>query len=247
MNFLELKDIAEVDIELINPTTPEKILTIGRVAGMAPGKTLIDYGCGYAEPLLLWAESFGISGVGIDIRQQAVGRARQKIAGRGLSERLQIVHGPGADYECQPGSFDFAACVGASFVWDGYRQALQAMRQVIRPQGRVIIGEPYWLVENVSPDLAQAWTEMIHSEAWLLHTAREEGFDVQYVIHSSHEDWDRYEAGNWDGLLRWIEANPNHPERQQVIDHLHESQEEYFTVGRLYFGWALYLLNPVKY
>jgi SAM-dependent methyltransferase len=246
MNFLELKDIAEVDIELINPTTPEKILTIGRVAGMAPGKTLIDYGCGYAEPLVLWAESFGISGVGIDIRQQSVERARRKIAGRGLSERLQIVHGPGANYECQPGSFDFAACVGASFVWDGYRQALQAMRKVIRPQGKILIGEPYWLLENVPPDLAQAQTE-IHSEAWLLRTTRQEGFDIQYVIHSSHEDWDRYEAGNWDGLLRWIEANPDHPERQQVINHLHESQEEYFTYGRLYFGWALYLLSPVKY
>ncbi len=246
MKFLDLKDIAERDIELINPTTAEKILAIGRVAGLAPGKTLIDFGCGYAEPLVLWAENFGISGVGIDIREKAVQRARLKIASRGLSDRLQIVHGPGVDYECQPGSFDFAACIGASFVWGGYRQALQAMREVIHPQGKILIGEPYWLLETAPPDLAQAQVE-IHSEAWLLRTTRQEGFDIQYVIHSSHEDWDRYEAGNWDGLLRWIEANPDHPERQQVIDHLHESQEEYFTYGRAYFGWALYLLNPVKY
>src|SRR5512139_2662619 len=102
MKFLDLKDIAERDIELINPTTAEKILAIGRVAGLAPGKTLIDFGCGYAEPLLLWAENFGISGVGIDIREKAVQRARLKIASRGLSDRLQIVHGPGVDYECQP-------------------------------------------------------------------------------------------------------------------------------------------------
>lgn len=246
MNFLDLKDIAERDIELVNPTSAKKILAIGRIAGMAPGVRLIDFGCGYAEPLVLWAETYGISGVGIDIREKAVQRARAKIVGRGLSERLEIVHGRGADYPIDPGTFDIAACVGASFIWGGYRPALQAMRRAIRPEGKIIIGEPYWLKENVPPDLAQLQTEF-HSEAWLLRTTREEGFDVQYVVRASHDDWDRYEAGNWDGLLRWIEENPTHPERQEVIEHLHESQDEYFTYGREYFGWALYLLNPVKY
>jgi SAM-dependent methyltransferase len=246
MKFLDLKDIAERDIELVNPISPEKILTIGKFAGMGPGKTLIDFGCGYAEPLLLWAENFGISGVGIDIREAAVRRARLKITDHGLAGRLQIAHGSGAEYPFEPGSFDFAACVGASFVWGGYRPALQALRRAIRPDGKVLIGEPYWLKETVPPDFAQTQSE-IHSEPWLLRVSREEGFDIQYVVRASHEDWDRYEAGNWDGLLRWIEENPAHSERQQVIDHLRESQDEYFTYGREYFGWALYLLNPIKY
>jgi SAM-dependent methyltransferase len=246
MNFLELKDIAERNIELVNPISAEKILTIGRVAGMAPGERLIDFGCGYAEPLVLWAENFGISGLGIDIRHKAVQRAQAKVASRGLSERLEIIHGNGADYVFEPGMFDYAACVGASFIWGGFRQAVQAMRRAIRPAGKIVIGEPYWLKTTVPPDLAQAQTEF-HSETWLLRTAWQEGFDVQYVVRASHDDWDRYEASNWDGLLRWIEENPGHPERQQVIDHLHESQDEYFAYGREYFGWALYLLNPVKY
>jgi SAM-dependent methyltransferase len=246
MRYIDLKDIAERDIELVNPISPEKVLTIGRFAGMAPGKTLVDFGCGYAEPLVLWSETFGIAGLGIDIREAAVRRARAKIAAHGLEDRLQIVHGSGADYPFEPGSFDYAACVGASFIWGGYRQALQALRRAIRPNGKVIIGEPYWLKEAVPPDFAQTQSE-IHSEASLLHATREQGFDIQYVVRASHEDWDRYEAGNWDGLLHWIEENPAHPERQQVIDHLHESQDEYFTYGREYFGWALYLLNPIQY
>ncbi|OGO34942.1 MAG: hypothetical protein A2W35_08300 [Chloroflexi bacterium RBG_16_57_11] len=246
MKFLDLKDIAERDIELVNPTSAEKILAIGRLAGMAPGKTLIDFGCGYAEPLVLWAESYGISGLGIDIREKAVQRARAKITRLGLAERLEIVHGSGADYSFEPGSFDYAACVGASFIWGGFRSALDAMQRAIRPDGKMIVGEVYWLKETVPHELAQAQSEF-HSEAWLLRAAREAGFDVQYVVRASHDDWDRYEAGNWDGLLRWIEENPAHPERQQVIDHLHESQDEYFTYGREYFGWGLYLLNPVRY
>jgi len=79
---------------------------------MRAGKTLIDFGCGFAEPLVLWAENFGILGVGIDIRQKAIERARVKIAQSGLKERLQVVQGKGAEYRFEPGSFDFATCVG---------------------------------------------------------------------------------------------------------------------------------------
>jgi hypothetical protein len=65
-------------------------------------------------------------------------------------------------------------------------------------------------------------------------------------VRASHDDWDTYEAGNWYGLSRLIEENPAHPERQDVIDHLHESQSEYFRYGREYFGWAIYLLTPKR-
>lgn len=242
MDFFDLKDIAERYLEIVNAISPEKILAIGRMAGMASGKTLIDFGCGFAEPLVLWAEKFGISGVGIDIRQKAIERARAKIAQRGLADRLEVVHGKGAEYRFEPGSFDFAACVGATFIWGGYKPTLQALRQAIRPGGKLLVGEAYWLKDSVPPELAQSQSDF-HSESWLLRTTWDAGLEVEYVVRASHDDWDTYEAGNWYGLSRWIEENQDHPERQEVIDYLHESQVEYFRYGREYFGWALYLLT----
>jgi len=109
-----------------------------------------------------------------------------------------------------------------------------------------LVGEVYWLKDNVPPDLAQSQT-CIHNESWLLQTTWEAGLDVEYVVRASHDDWDKYEAGNWYGFTRWIEENPQHPERQQVIDRLHEGQMEYFRYGREYFGWAIYLLTPRSY
>ena len=243
MNFLDLKDIAERNLEIVNPISPEKIVTIGRMAGMRAGQRLIDFGCGFAEPLVLWAENFGISGVGVDIRQKAIERARNKIVQRGLAERLQVAQGAGAEYRFEPGSFDYAACVGATFIWDGYKPALQALKQAIRPNGKLIVGEAYWLKDSVPPELAQSQTG-IYSESWLLKTTWDEGLEVEYAVRASHDDWDAYEAGNWYGLSRWIEENPAHPERQEVIEALHESQAEYFRYGREYFGWAIYLLAP---
>lgn len=97
MKFLELKNISEALMELVNPTSPEKILKAGQVAGLKPSSKVIDFGCGFAEPLILWAERFGISGVGIDIRPYACERAKNKIADRGLSARLEVVCGDAAN------------------------------------------------------------------------------------------------------------------------------------------------------
>jgi ubiquinone/menaquinone biosynthesis C-methylase UbiE len=207
---------------------------------------VIDFGTGFAEPLILWAERFGISGVGIDVRSYACERAKKKIAVRGLSDRIEIVCGDAGKYVYPPHSFDLAACIGATFIWGSFKEAVHAMKDTVLPQGKLVIGEAYWLTDDVPVEFRAQQTE-VQTEVELLQGAREEGFDFEYVLHSNHDDWDRYEADNWHGLIRWIEDNPQHPERQQVIDHLHESQDEYVRYGRMYFGWSLYVLNPIRY
>ena len=87
----------------------------------------------------------------------------------------------------------------------------------------------------------------MHTEFQLMNQARQEGYDILYMLRASQDDWARYEASNWYSLLQWIENNPNHPERRQVIEYLHASQDEYFRYGREYFGWAIFVLNPMNY
>jgi ubiquinone/menaquinone biosynthesis C-methylase UbiE len=245
MNFLDLKNISEQSMELLNPTSPEKLIKAGLVAGLKSGDRVVDFGCGFAEPLVIWAERFGISGVGIDIRPYACERAESKIASKGLSDRLKIVCADAAGYEYPKHSFDLAACIGATFIWSNFAEAVRAMRLAVKPGAKQIVGEAHWLVDQVPEDFRSAQTE-ITTEVELFRMARQEGYEFEYVLHSSHDEWDRYEADNWVGLLHWIEANPLHPERNEVMGHLHESQEEYMRYGRMYFGWALYVLTPKK-
>src|SRR4030042_1066442 len=244
MHFFDLKDISEQFMELLNPTTPEKIIKAGQMAGMKLGHNVIDFGCGFAEPLILWAKKYGISGVGIDIRPKTCDRAELKVARNELSHRIEIVCIDAAKYAFTPHSFDLASCIGATFIWGTFGDAVRAMKEAIKPRGKLVIGEVYWLTDNVPAEFRTQQKD-IKTETELLQAARQEGFDFEYVLHSSTDDWDRYEADNWYGLLRWIEEHPKHPERQQVIDHLHESQDEYVRYGRMYFGWALYVLNPI--
>jgi ubiquinone/menaquinone biosynthesis C-methylase UbiE len=241
MNFFDLKNISERYMELVNPTTPEKIVRVGKLLGLKPGARVIDFGCGFGEGLALWAEQYGIGGVGIDIREHACERARQKMIERGFADRIEIVCMDAAQYRFAEHTFDAAACIGATFIWSDYRSALRALSRAIRPGGKLAVGEAYWRTSRVPPEFAQR--EKFETEAALIRNVRTEGFELEYIVRASENDWDRYESDNWYGLIRWLEANPNHPERAEVINHLHASQDEYFRYGREYLGWAIQVLS----
>ena len=243
MEFFDLVNISERFIDLASPTTPDKIAVLGHYLRLQESSRVIDFACGSAEALVLWAERFGITGVGVEVREQACQWARDKIAQRGVRDRIEVLCGPAAEVPFEAQAFDAATCIGASFVFGGFRPAIRAMGRALRPGGRLGIGEPYWKHAHVPPSYA-AQESSVHSELELAQIAREEGYAFEYVIRASQDDWDRYEAGNWHGLVRWLEENPAHPERGTVIEHLRKVQDEYLGYGREYVGWAIYVLAP---
>lgn len=243
MEWFECYDIAERYHKIINPSSPEKIIRAGEVAEMHSGSRVIEFGCGFAEPLALWGERFGISGLGIEFRAYACRRADQRLRQAGLQDRIQIVQANGAEYPFEQGAYDVAACIGASFIWKGYRETIRAMRPALSPGGRMIIGEPYWLTDQVPPEYVAR--EKIHTEAELLRIARDEGFTFEYVLHSNGDEWDAYEASNWRGFCAWLRENPSHPDRDEVIRTMNQWQEDYLHFGRKYLGWAIFVLTSV--
>ncbi|MDX1933177.1 MAG: class I SAM-dependent methyltransferase [Capsulimonadales bacterium] len=239
MDFFDRVNIAEREMTLINPASPEKVVEVGRYLGLRPGDRVLDYGCGFAEPLTLWAEAFGISGVGVDIRPYACERARARLAERGQSERIEIVCGPGADYPASDGSFDNAVCLGASFVFGGFRPTMQALRRVSRPGRRIAIGEPYWRHDRVPVELTVRYR--FHTEVEILRIAEEEGYYLERIVRSTEEDWDRYQSDHWAGLMVWLTENPDHPDWQEVRKALRSEQEGYLQFEREHLGWAMYV------
>lgn len=245
MEFLDIMNISHRYMEILNPSTPEKVIKLGKLLRLEEGKRVIDFGCGCAEPLLLWAEQFGITGIGIDLSEEFCDRARKKLARRGLSDRIEIVCCNGADYVFEEGAFDVATCIGASFIFGGYQQTIQAMKRAVHQNGRLGIGEPYWLSNRIDPEYVQQQAG-IHTEAELVRIARDEGFELEYIIRASRDDWDRYLSDHWFGLIRWLEENPNHPDYEQVFNFLRSDQDQYLQYQRQYMGWAMYCLAPGK-
>jgi cyclopropane fatty-acyl-phospholipid synthase-like methyltransferase len=115
MEFIDLMNISHHYMEILNPSTPEKIIKLGTLLRLKEGNRVIDFGCGSAESLTLWAEEFGITGIGIDISEDFCERARKKLDMRGLTNQIQIVCSPAADYVFEKKAFDAATCIGSTF------------------------------------------------------------------------------------------------------------------------------------
>ena len=155
MEFFDLMSISHRYMEILNPSTSEKIIKLGKLLELKKGNRVIDFGCGCAEPLTLWAEEFGITGIGIDISADFCDRARKKLAMRGLSDRIEIICSNGADYVFEEGAFDAATCIGATFIFGGYQKTVQVLKRAVHQNGRLGIGETHWLSNQVHPVYAQ--------------------------------------------------------------------------------------------
>ncbi len=243
MDFFEYFNISERYIDIINPLSREKVTQVGEKLHLSDGGRVIDFGCGYAEPLTMWAQAFGIGGIGIDIREPACQKARQKIAKLGLEDRLEIVCAKGAEYPFASRVYDAATCLGATFIWNGFAPAIHALKRAIHADGRIAVGEPYWRADD-APAKCRELEASILSEPEIIAIIRREGFELEYVIRSSQDDWDTYEASNWKGLLAWLEENPDHHDRADVLSYLQKTQDDYARCFRHHLGWAVYILRP---
>ncbi len=242
MHWLEFYNIAERHQDLINPTSDEKIIKLGTKMNLNESTRIIDFGSGCGWPMILWAKNFGSSAIGIEFRERSFNRANQLIKEHNVADKLEFVLEDASTYAFEPNSFDVASCMGASFIWNGFRPGLQAMKKAIKPGGQILFGEPYWLTDHTPEEYIKK--EGFHSELELLQIIHEEGLDMAYMVRSSQDEWDRYETANWEGMISWMKENPDHPERQEVLDKMYEWQDDYFRYGRKYLGWAVYVLIP---
>ena len=111
--------------ETTRPVT-ERLL---QLAGMGPGKRLLDIASGTGQPGLSAAEMAGPDGFVLltDMSEEMLAVARQKAAARGLTNvELRTVDGESLDVE--PGSFDAVTCRwGIMFMPEPVRCLRQAL------------------------------------------------------------------------------------------------------------------------
>ena len=106
------------------------------------GHTL-DIACGKGEFLLRTAKRWGCSAIGVDLNSSFVSSARRNVKEAALETPAEIIEGDGAEYSGELESFDLATCLGASWIWGGLRGTLRALSSWARPDGLVLVGEPF--------------------------------------------------------------------------------------------------------
>lgn len=183
-------------------------------------KTVVDYGCGWAELLLRAVEHApGATGVGVDGDDYAIARGTANARARGIADRVRLELGDVTTWDGPVA--DVAISIGASHAWGDARAVLEAMRTRIRPGGRLLLGDGYW--EREPSDTLR---EMFQGDALgtfeeLVDLALESGYRVLRLTTASQDEWDSFES-RWCGARElWLLDNPDHPEAaavQKVVD-----------------------------
>jgi SAM-dependent methyltransferase len=182
------------------------------------GGHVLDVGCGWAELLLRTLErSPATRGTGVDVDGEALEQARERATARGLSERVTLVEGDGA--EVAQGPVDGVLSVGARHVWGpDDATALRRLRAVVRRGGRVVYGDGIWS----SPPTAAAMEHLGGSPdefgtlADVVDAALDAGFRVLAVGEASQQEWDAFESGYSAGYERWLLDNPEDPDADDI-------------------------------
>ncbi|HJK77243.1 MAG TPA: class I SAM-dependent methyltransferase [Methanocorpusculum sp.] len=238
MEFAEIETITQGELEIMNPISEEKLLRAGKMAGLCPGKRVLDIGCGNGTALSLWHKTFGITGTGIEIRPSSAARARNTLAGTPIEIRCVD-----ASVLAPKEPYDVVTALGTSFIFGGAEKALAHLAEYADENGSVVlIGDRFWRTDRVPPEFTREWTE-VPTAYELAVTARELGFTLTGMITASTDEWDAYESAIWNSALAYIDLHENEPAADELAAYLEQIQDEYLAYGREYIGWGLFVFR----
>ena len=155
----------------------------------------------------------------------------------------------GADFRPDESqNLDLAACIGASWVFGGHADTLEALISMVKPTGWVIVGEPYWRQEP-SEDYLEASgvaKEDLGSHFFNAEAGERRGLDLVHAIVSSKDDWDWYEGLQWYGTAEYARTHPDDPDLAAVVERVEKAKATYLRWGRDTLGWAIYMFRRRK-
>jgi hypothetical protein len=234
--------VVESEHEIQNPTSAEKIRELGERLGLGPDSHVLDMASGRGGPALVLAREFGCRLTCVERAPEFLVATRERVAAAGLEDRIELVEADGATFE--PGRYDAALCLGATFVYGGLVRTLERLRA---SAPLVAVGEPYWRswplppvpeLDNSSPRTAEdEWLPLPET----IERAESAGVDVVSLIASSEDDWDRYESLHWQTLDRWLAANPEHPQAEEFRARGAADRDRYLRWERSVMGWAIFV------
>jgi SAM-dependent methyltransferase len=230
--------VAEHDHELQNPTSPEKIRLLGERLRLGPESRVLDMACGKAGPAVLLASRFGCHVVGVERAPEFAADARRRVLAAGLDGQVEIVEGDAEAYPLEPGAFDAALCLGASFVWHGLDGTLAALAPAVRSGGHVVVGEPFWHVWPLPEGVDDLGYTPLRETAERFEAA---GLALVTLLASSTDDWDTYESLHWRALEEWLAANPDDPSAPTIRERHEHARDEYLGYQRALLGWAIFV------
>jgi ubiquinone/menaquinone biosynthesis C-methylase UbiE len=246
MDSWKFWDIVHQHHTLMNPLDEEKLDELFDLLGLSPGATVTDIGCGKGEMLIRLAKKYRIKGIGVDKSPYCIRDAEKRKSELVPESDLKFLEMDGLGYKPENmESEDLTMCIGASWIYNGYKNTLKALSQMTRSKGRIMVGEPFW---KKSPPQTYLRKAKIRKQLFSTHEGNFRigeaiGLAPLYALVSSEGDWDRYEGLHWFAAREYVVSHPDDPDLKEIQARDTEARETYLHYERDIMGWAIYLFQ----
>ena len=246
MDTLKFYDITHREHVVCNPTSERKLARLVELLRLPADAQVVDIASGKGEFLIRLAEAYGVRGVGIDISPFFIADAEKELTARSPGGDIGFIQMNGSDFKPdEPHSLSLASCIGASWVFGGHAGTLDALISMVKPDGWVIVGEPYWLQEPSEDYLEASGGAREHFGSHLSNAeaGEQRGLELVHAIVSSKDDWDTYEGLQWYSTAEYARTHPGDPDLPEVVERVAKERAMYLRWGRDTVGWAIYLFR----
>ncbi len=240
-----LTALAHRDHVFLSPLSGAKVDQVLSMLELRQGARVIDVGCGKGEMLVRLAERRGASGVGLEPNADLLAEARTRAASRVPESDLAFHAVPAGDFDTLPDSFDAALCVGSTEAYGSYRDALRALAAMVRPHGRMLVGERFWRRRPHPDYLAATGTgaDELLDHPRNVRAGEEAGLVPICTAVATEEEWDHYERLRARALEDYARQHPEDPEAETIWQQARRHAEAYEHWGRDTLGFGLYVFQ----
>jgi SAM-dependent methyltransferase len=201
---------------------------------LKPNARVIDVGCGKGEMLIRLAKKYDIKGLGIDKSPYCIRVAEKRKGQRIPHADLKFLEMDGVDYKPHGGeSSDLAMCIGATWIYGGYRKTVRAPGGMTKSSGFVLVGEPFW---RKNPPHEYLQSQGLSADSFDTHhgnvrTGESEGLRAVSTLVSSEEDWDRSEGLHWSAAAEYALAHPEDIDLEELLARDSKGRESLISNG----------------
>jgi cyclopropane-fatty-acyl-phospholipid synthase len=211
------------DDQSLHDAQTAKLDMICRKLDLQPGRRLLDVGCGWGSLILHAAEHYGVSAVGVTLSAEQRAFVAERIAKRGLSDRVEVRRQDYRELVGERAQFDAVGSIemGEHVGEEQYPTYVDVMHGALKPGGRLLLqqmsraestapGGGAFIEAYIAPDMHMRplWRtvkfvqdggfEVRHVEAMREHYVR----TAEHWLDTLERDFDRFAALQGDEVAR---------------------------------------------